>query len=119
MRVKYSHFSCLRQLDFPSFPLAESEGFEPPVPRNGYTTFRVWLFRPLRQLSLSLYEKARKGNRIFAIMQIFTTKNAKINIKETFLAKTGSKIWICQNKLLTLQPIINSAAFTAKNIHLI
>ncbi len=40
---------------FPSFFLiilfAESEGFEPPVRRNAYTTFRVWLFRPLRQLS--------------------------------------------------------------------
>ena len=33
--------------------LAESEGFEPPVRRNAYTTFRVWLFRPLRQLSSS------------------------------------------------------------------
>ena len=41
---------------FPNF-LAESEGFEPPVRRNAYTTFRVWLFRPLRQLSFRFGQK--------------------------------------------------------------
>ncbi len=53
-------------LGFPSFPLAESEGFEPPVRRNAYTTFRVWLFRPLRQLSLAFGNKVAMVNTAYA-----------------------------------------------------
>ena len=49
---------------------AESEGFEPPVRRNAYTTFRVWLFRPLRQLSVSLIESVYKGTAFFRLMQM-------------------------------------------------
>ena len=45
---------------------AESEGFEPPVRRNAYTTFRVWLFRPLRQLSLAFDNKVAMVNTAYA-----------------------------------------------------
>ena len=55
-----------------NFCFAEDEGFKPPIPRKGYTGFRVQRIRSLCQSSNKCHAKVIKknGNRLSRIIEV-------------------------------------------------